>query len=457
MPTQCTESELLERSEGRERDPITRVAKVLNEEGSPEKKVAMMPADEAAASAGKPLAAPELKVEIISAYNSFLKLEQIWNRLVEEAGIDHPFLNYEWMRTWWECFGAGKELHILVVKEGGEVIAIAPLILSCERIYGFKVRCLRSLYNLHTPRCSFIVTRRPEEAYRAVWQSLASQKRLWDVLELHQLPAGSRTLEELLRLAAENGFLTGLWRSEDSPYVPLIGTWEDYFNKLDGKHRSNLRNRLKRLSKLGQVELEEISSPAELDGALDDSFRLEAAGWKGEAGTAISCHPELRCFYTSLAKRAAQHGWLRLHFLTVNGRRIASGYSLCHKNKLYLLKPGYDPQYAPYSPFNLLCYSVLRDAFQRALAEYDFLGDVAEWKMEWTKETRPHYWLYVFPNALYGRVLYLAKFQLVPRLRRQPLFLALRDAVLGTGKARNGASGQTPYVRAPGSNGRGLI
>lgn len=410
---------------------------------------------EASAATAECAVTPGLSVETVSDYQSFSDLEQVWNRLVEEAGIDHPFLNYEWMRAWWECFSAGKELRILLVKEGERTIAIAPLILSYERIYGFKVRCLQSPYNLHTPRCGFIVTRRAEETYRAIWQSLASQKRLWDVLELPQLPAGSRTLEELPRLAAEDGFLTGLWRSEDSPYVPLLGTWEDYFNKLDGKHRSNLRNRLKRLNRLGQVELEEISSSAELDGALDDSFRLEAAAWKGKAGTAISCHPELRRFYASLAKRAAQHGWLRLHFLTVNGQRIASGYSLCHKNKLYLLKPGYDPQYAPYSPFNLLCYRVLRDAFDQALAEYDFLGNVAEWKMEWAKETRPHYWLYVFSNALYSRVLYLAKFQLVPRLRREPLFLALRDAVLGTGKAQNGASGQTPYVRAPGSNGRG--
>jgi CelD/BcsL family acetyltransferase involved in cellulose biosynthesis len=100
---------------------------------------------------------------------------------------------------------------------------------------------------------------------------------------------------------------------------------------------------------------------------------------------------------------------LRLYFLTVNRRRIAFHYSLCYRNKLYLLKQGYDPNYAPYSPSNLLCEKVLRDAFERGVTEYDFLGAEADWKLEWTRETRPHHWLFVFPNRPRTRFLYWTK------------------------------------------------
>src|SRR6202035_4838275 len=132
------------------------------------------------------------------------------------------------------------------------------------------------------------------------------QKGLWDVLVLPQIPAESITLQQLPALAATQGFRVGLWRAPDSPCLHLTGTWETYFNGLARKHRSNLRNRLKRLERLGRVELE-------VGSALEEGFEIEAAAWKGRKGTAIGCRPELRRFYTRLATQAAGKGWLRLH------------------------------------------------------------------------------------------------------------------------------------------------
>src|SRR5437667_8473843 len=176
-----------------------------------------------------PTAAPaisDVRVETISDYKSFLDLEPVWNDLVEAAGIDHPFLTYEWVRTWWECFGEGKQLHILVVKDGTGPIAIAPLMVSPGRMYGLRVRQIESLGNVHTQRFDFIMARRAREAYSAIWKRLVNDADQWDMLQLCQLPPGSRTLEELPKLAAADGFLTGLWHSGDSPYLPLTGGWE---------------------------------------------------------------------------------------------------------------------------------------------------------------------------------------------------------------------------------------
>jgi CelD/BcsL family acetyltransferase involved in cellulose biosynthesis len=385
--------------------------------------------------------APELSVELVTDYESFVGLEPVWNRLVDEAGVDHPFLRHEWVRTWWDCFGDGKQLHILVVKAGEAAIAIAPLMLSRRRMYGFPVRVMEFMSDVYTERFDLIVASRPEEAYRAIWAHLADRQAQWDVLQLCQLCADSRTLALLPPLAANDGYVSGLWHSANSPYVPLQGTWDGYFGSLDRKHRSNVRNRTKRLGQLGDVALEEASLDTQLEETLEEGFRLEAAAWKGRAGTAISAKPDVRHFYTRLAQRAAQNGWLRLYFLTVNRRKIAFHYSLCYRNKLYLLKPGYDPHYAPYSPSNLLCEKVLRHAFEHGADEYDFLGAEATWKLDWTKETRPHRWLFVFPNRPQARFLHWAKFRLVPQLKGHRLYRALRGTVGGAyawGKNRLG-------------------
>jgi CelD/BcsL family acetyltransferase involved in cellulose biosynthesis len=359
----------------------------------------------------------KIRVETISDYQEFLRLEPVWNEVAEAAGLDHPFLEHAWIRTWWECFGAGSTLQILVLKAGDQAIAIAPLILTPVRMWGIKVRRLGFFYNAHVPRADFIVTERPEEAYRAIWSHLF-HRCSWDLLQLCQLREGSQTLGAIPRLAADDSCPTGAWPSSASPYLPLSTSWGKYFDGLSAKHRSNLRNRLKRLKGMGPLEMEAITSDEKLDDALEAGLRLEAAGWKGKSRTAISCDPDTSRFYSTLAQRAADRGWLRLNFLHAGSKRIAFDYCLSYKNRIYRLKSGYDPSYARYSPSNLLFCSNLRNAFEQGLTEYDFLGAADGWKLKWAKQTKPHYWLYVFSGTFKGHLLYRIKFQLVPWFKR---------------------------------------
>ena len=101
-------------------------------------------------------------------------------------------------------------------------------------------------------------------------------------------------------------------------------------------------------------------------------------------------HPMRRCtrFYTQLADAPRNAGWLRLMFLTVGGRRIATSYGAVFDHRLFLFKTGYDPEYATCSPFKLLTYFAIQSAYAEGLREVDFLGDAEPWKLEWTSTSR---------------------------------------------------------------------
>jgi CelD/BcsL family acetyltransferase involved in cellulose biosynthesis len=180
-----------------------------------------------------------------------------------------------------------------------------------------------------------------------------------------------------------------------------------------------MRNRNRRLEKLGTIALETIAEEEGLPGALFDAFRIEAAAWKGEAHTAIHSDAALAQFYSQLAHVGASRGWLRLHFLTLDGRRIAVGFSLTYRRKLYVLKAGYDPEFSTYSPFNVLCERLIRRSIEAGLTEFDFLGTDHDWKMRWTPAKRPHYWLYIFSRRLRARFIHWVKFGVIPRWREQ--------------------------------------
>jgi hypothetical protein len=286
-------------------------------------------------------------------------------------------------------------------------------------MYGMPIRRLGLLHNDHTPRTDIIVAERPEESYREIWRALVETSERWDLLQLSQLPRESPTLNVLPQLAAAQGYATSVWQSGNSPYVTMNGNWDSYLKSIGAKLRQNLRNRVSRLTLLGDPALEILEGRAEIVEGSDDALRLEASGWKINEGTAIRSNPAIHRFYTLLAERASQSGWLRLLFLTVGGRRIATAYSALYDNRLSFLKTGYDPEYSKCSPFKILTYFTLREAYSAGLSEVDFLGDAEPWKLEWTSTTRHHEWLFVFANTCRGRLLHPVKCQLVPALKRR--------------------------------------
>jgi CelD/BcsL family acetyltransferase involved in cellulose biosynthesis len=357
-------------------------------------------------------------VDIVSEYNAFLALETAWNDAVDRAGVAHPFLRHEWVRTWWDAFGADAQLHVLVVRIDGRIAAIAPLMRESAVMYGVPVRRIRLIHNDHTPRADVIVASHHDESYGAIWRALQEDGDAWDVLLLSQLERPSPTLEAMTACAAAQGCATGLWKSSDSPYVTLGGTWDEYLGGLSAKFRSNLRNRLSRATRAGDTELEVLTDREAIEAAAADAWRLEASGWKQEAGTAIASDATVQGFYSSLIGRGADAGWLQLLFLRVAGRRIATSYGACFGRRLFLFKTGYDPEYATLAPFKLLTYFAIRDACERGLVEVDFLGDTEPWKLEWTTTARGHDWLFVFGDTMRARLLHSFKFQWGPELKR---------------------------------------
>ena len=353
----------------------------------------------------------------------------LWDALVRRARPAHPFLSHDWFRSWWDAFGRDRRLHIVVVHDDSGPIAIAPLMRGRGHVLGFGVECVEPMVNDHTPRFEFILASRPHAACRAIWEHLCDAGETWETLFVRQLPAGSVTLESLAACAELDGYLVGTRAGDASPYVSFSGTWTRYYGARSRNHRSKVNKGLNRLRRIGDVRLETVTGSDAIGPALADGVRIEAAAWKARHGTAIASDGAVERFYRELGARAAQAGTLRLLFLNVAGRRIAFAYALETGNRLFALKAGYDPEFARYSPYNVLCALVFQDGFARRLDEYEFLGGHEEWKRRWSEDLRRHEWLYVFRPTLRMRVLYEMKCRLLPMLHRSPSYVRLRDSL----------------------------
>jgi CelD/BcsL family acetyltransferase involved in cellulose biosynthesis len=282
---------------------------------------------------------------------------------------------------------------------------------------------LRSLSDDHSQRFDLLLD--PACAADAARALVAHLRRArdWDAVELQVVLDGNAAAQQLVDAARGAGLPIGDWPSMVSPYLALPATVADLDKKLGGKFRGNLRRRAKKLeAEVGPLALEHIDGSGltaiQLDALLDEGFALEAAGWKGDLGTAIACDARLGARYKALAHAFAARGQLACYFLRAGERRIAFHYALVDADTYYLFKPGFDPALATYGLGHLLVDAVARDLIARGIRELDFLGDDMPWKRDWTDTTRSHSFRYLFAPTARGRALAAWKFRFAPAAKR---------------------------------------
>jgi CelD/BcsL family acetyltransferase involved in cellulose biosynthesis len=369
-------------------------------------------------------------------------LERLAAAMAAAGQTRGPFLTPDWAALTAAALadprdpGRLGDFRLLVAHQGGALVAALPLIAERRRLAGVPARLLRSLSDDHSQRFDLWLDpgSAGDAAARALVAHLAA-RRDWDALELQSIPADGAAAARLVAAAGDAGLPIGAWTSMTSPYLSLPTSVAELDRQLGSKFRGNLRRRAKKLeAEVGPLILERVDGDvdrradatleaatreaATLDAALDEGFALEAAGWKGDLGTAIACDPRLRSRYRALAHAFAARGRLACYFLKAGPRRVAFHFALVDDSTYYLFKPGFDPALASYGLGHLLVDAVARDLIGRGIRELDFLGDDMPWKREWTDRTRPHRFDYLFAPGLRGRALAAWKLRLVPRAKR---------------------------------------
>lgn len=382
-----------------------------------------------AAAAPLPIAVEELHDRAAIA-----ALRPAWEALAADmaaAGLTRgPFLSPDWLAIYaaslTDRHDAARvgDLRLFVVHRGGRLVAALPLIAERRRLAGVPARVLRSLTDDHSQRFDVLLAPGADgdAAARALVAHLG-RRRDWDAVELQSVLAKGAAADRLVAAARAAGWADGEWTSMQSPFLPLPESAAALDQQLGAKFRGNLRRRAKKLAaEVGAVALERVDghdrNAAALDALLDEGFALEAAGWKGELGTAIACDAKLNRHYRALAHAFARRGQLACYFLTVAGRRVAFHFALVDDHTYYLLKPGFDPALSSYGLGHLLVDAVVRNLIGRGVRELDFLGDDMPWKRDWTAELRPQLFRYLFAPTWRGRALAAWKLRLAPTLKR---------------------------------------
>jgi CelD/BcsL family acetyltransferase involved in cellulose biosynthesis len=256
-----------------------------------------------------------------------------WDRVLAGSAADALILSRPFQEAWWCTFccnpSASCQLALLLLREGGTLVGVAPFYLSTVDEAG------------------------------------------WDVLDLQSLPAASATSA---RCAASAHGAVWCGVEETCPVLALPAAWDDYLAALGKKDRHELRRKLRRAESHPEpLTWRTVNKGPELAAALETFIALHR---RSDEAKARFMTPIMVTFFHRLLAAFAPTGWLEVATLYAGDHPVAAYLSFRQAARLLLYNSGYDPRYGGYSAgFALLVYRI-RLAIEEGVQTFDFLrGD----------------------------------------------------------------------------------
>ena len=159
-------------------------------------------------------------------------------------------------------------------------------------------------------------------------------------------------LNDLLENAAGNSNATWFedW-SRERAVIPVAKVPDDCLQTLYSKsRRRTLKRNAKQLATFGEVSYSLAGTPDTRHQDVEGFLKLEAMGWKGEAGTALLSSPGHEKFCREMAARFATDKQLIIYQLLIDDVTAASAFNMRSADDVFCFKIGWNPEFASGSP-----------------------------------------------------------------------------------------------------------
>ncbi len=310
-----------------------------------------------------------------------------WNALVEASRLPSVFLTWQWQTAWMEAFGGGRPPELLAALDGDDLVGLLPLHEpepGRRRIVGgVDVSDYLDL---------LCAAGREADVWAALLAARSGDAATWD---LHGVRAASPTVALLPALAPAHGLTATCQVEERCPVLELPDTWDGYLERLTGKHRHELRRKMRRLERELPGAAPRAHAAAEgWDAALTAFLALHR---QSKVGKARFMDERMERFFRVATLALAEAGWARLWFLEHDGGPVAAFLCLEFAGAVGLYNSGFDPAHARLAPGLVLLAHVIRDAIERGIPVFDFLRGEEPYKADFGPEPRDLYHVRLAP------------------------------------------------------------
>jgi CelD/BcsL family acetyltransferase involved in cellulose biosynthesis len=336
-----------------------------------------------------------VRTQVYTDATGFAALRQEWNPLLRHSASDTIFLTWEWQRTWWEHLGEG-QLYLVAVRDGNHLSGIAPLYLTTSDD-GLRTLFIVGCRDVSDYLDIIAASGQEERVYGALLDWLGSAEApAWDLADLCNIPAASPTHSLLAEMAAARGYEVQTEVEDVCPVISLPFSWDEYLNFLDGKQRREIRRKIRRAERGGQVNWYVVDEERDLAAEMEAFIELHE---KSDVDKDAFMDAQMKGFFHAVAQVLYEAGWLQLAFIEVNGEKAATMMNFDYRDSIMVYNSGYDPQqYAWLSPGIVLLAYCIQHAIELGRAKFDFLRGDEEYKYRFGAQPTEVYRLLITRN-----------------------------------------------------------
>ncbi len=278
-----------------------------------------------------------------------------WNILARAASEPNPFLESWYLLPALRALDPDETLRVFLLERGDEIIGLMPLAEE-KRYYRRPIPHLAGWTHPNAFLGTPLIAAGQEEAFWGellTWADRNTGRSLF--LHLSDIVFGGPVFKGLTKVIAEQQRTGAIVHREERAMLASDDSPEAYFTaSLSGKKRKELRRQHNRLAEEGTVAFERRHDDLGLIEWTDAFLTLEAAGWKGKAGSALSLAENTTKLFRSALSGAAAQGRLERLTLTLNGKPIAMLANFLCAPGAFSFKTAFDETYSKFSPGVLL-------------------------------------------------------------------------------------------------------
>jgi CelD/BcsL family acetyltransferase involved in cellulose biosynthesis len=278
-----------------------------------------------------------------------------WDALTHWASEPNPFFESWYLLPALRGLDPAGRVQMLRFEIDGNLAGLLPLV-HARRYYTRPIPHLASW--LH-PNCFLGAPLVARGLERPFWLALLAwadgQGGLGLFLHLSGLPLSGALYEALRAVLAEDGRNAALVARQNHVMLTSDLAPDAYFEAaVSAKKRKEYRRQANRLADHGKVAFTRHKDAADLARWTEDFLHLEAAGWKGAAGSALASHAATEALFRDSLTGAAERGRLERLALTLDGRPVAMLATFLTPPGAFMFKTAFDETLSPFSPGVLL-------------------------------------------------------------------------------------------------------
>ena len=357
-----------------------------------------------------------LEVRELTKKREFDQIKPLWTDLFEKLDRPSLFLSPGWFEACLQYYLSSPiHLGLVLVEKDSELVGVFPLCREKITFRYMRVSAVQLVQCPDSPFVDFLIRPDLEEGcIRAVLKFLfENQRNHWDVAIFEKLPKDSPRTSLFLKILQEKKIKFSLKPTGAMPFIPLQGTWEEFFQSKTTRFRKTKRNIINKMKKLEDLEIDCIrADPQGI--AVKEFFKIGEKGWKFQEGKSVSNSRDAQRFFEILTAESTQSQCLMLWFLKSEKRPIAVEYDLISGGVVYALRSEFDQAFHSYSPGAFLEMEILRRSFGAGFVEYNSGQGLNAYKLRWTEDFHETVTIEIFNSSLLGRTAGLLETAIVP-------------------------------------------